>query len=48
VLFADTEGISKKYKMAAKAGEDLLAFATGDIDPATSDWLGSNAELAND
>jgi hypothetical protein len=33
VLFADTEGISKKYKIAAKAGEDLSAFATGDMDP---------------
>lgn len=33
VLFADTEGISKKYKMAAKAGEDLSAFAMGDMDP---------------
>jgi hypothetical protein len=33
VLFADTEGISKKYKMAAKAGEDLSVFSTGDMDP---------------
>ena len=33
VLFADTEGISKKYKLTAKAGEDLSAFSTGDIDP---------------
>ena len=32
VLFADTEGISKKYRLAAKAGEDLSAFSTGGMD----------------
>jgi hypothetical protein len=26
VLFADTEKISKKYKLDAKAGEDLRTF----------------------
>jgi hypothetical protein len=33
VLFADTEGIFKKYKLTAKAGEDLLVYSTGDMDP---------------
>jgi hypothetical protein len=33
VLFADTEGISKKYKLTAKAGEDLLVFLAADMDP---------------
>ncbi|KIM95398.1 hypothetical protein OIDMADRAFT_134549 [Oidiodendron maius Zn] len=33
VLFADTEAISKKYKLAAKAGDDLSVFSTGDMDP---------------
>jgi hypothetical protein len=33
VLFADTESISKRYKLAAKAGEDLSAYSTGDMDP---------------
>jgi hypothetical protein len=33
VLFADTEGISKKYKLSAKAGEDLSVYSTGDMDP---------------
>jgi hypothetical protein len=33
VLFADTEGISKKYRSTAKAGEDLSTFSTGDLDP---------------
>jgi len=32
VLFANTEGISKKYKLTAKAGEDLSTFSTGDMD----------------
>lgn len=33
VLFADTENISKKYKLDAKAGEDLSAYLTADMDP---------------
>ncbi len=33
VLFASTESISKKHKMATKAGEDLSVFATGAMDP---------------
>jgi hypothetical protein len=33
VLFADTESISKKYKLTAKAGEDLSAYSTGDMNP---------------
>ncbi|KAH8595488.1 small s protein [Bisporella sp. PMI_857] len=33
VLFADTETISKKYKLTAKVGEDLSAYSTGDMDP---------------
>jgi hypothetical protein len=33
VLFADTEGISKKHKLTAKVGEDLSAFSVGDMDP---------------
>ncbi|KFY02934.1 hypothetical protein O988_01802 [Pseudogymnoascus sp. VKM F-3808] len=32
-LFADTEGASKKYKLTAKADEDLSAYSTGDMDP---------------
>ncbi len=32
VLFADTESISKKYKLNAKAGEDLSAYLTGNMD----------------
>jgi uncharacterized small protein (DUF1192 family) len=32
VLFADTESISKKYKLTAKAGEDLSAYSTDDMD----------------
>ena len=33
VLFADTESISKKYKLTANAGEDLSVYSTGDMDP---------------
>ncbi|OBT38472.1 hypothetical protein VE00_11147 [Pseudogymnoascus sp. WSF 3629] len=33
VLFADTEGTSKKYKLTAKADEDLSSYSTGDMDP---------------
>jgi hypothetical protein len=33
VLFADTESVSKKYRLTAKAGEDLSAYSTGDMDP---------------
>jgi uncharacterized small protein (DUF1192 family) len=33
VLFADTEGASKKYKLTAKADEELSAYSTGDMDP---------------
>ena len=29
----DTKSISKKYKLTAKAGEDLLVYLTGDMDP---------------
>ena len=32
MLFTDTESISKKYKLTAKAGEDFSAYLTGDID----------------
>jgi hypothetical protein len=32
VLFADTESISKKYKLTAKASEDLSAYSTSDMD----------------
>jgi len=32
VLVADTEGISKKYKLATKPSKDLFAFSTGDMD----------------
>jgi hypothetical protein len=32
VLFADAESISKKYKLTAKADEDLSAYSSGDID----------------
>ena len=33
VLFEDSEDISKKYKLNAKAGEDLSVYSTGDMDP---------------
>jgi uncharacterized small protein (DUF1192 family) len=33
VLFVDTESISKKYKLTAKAGEDLSVYSAGDLDP---------------
>jgi hypothetical protein len=32
MLFADTKSISKRYKLTAKAGEDLLEYSTGDIE----------------
>jgi hypothetical protein len=32
-LFADTEEISKEYKLKAKAGEDLTLFTATDMDP---------------
>ena len=32
-LFAATEGISRKYKLSAKSGEDLSTLSTGDLDP---------------
>jgi len=33
-LFAQTDEISKKYKLTAKVGEDLSAFSATDMDPA--------------
>lgn len=33
VLFADSENISKKHKLNAKAGDDLSVYSTGDMDP---------------
>ena len=33
-LFADSEGISKKYKLSAKAGEDLSLCSASDMNPA--------------
>lgn len=33
VLFADTENISRKYKLKARDGEDLSIFTTDDMDP---------------
>ena len=33
MLFADNESISKKYKLTAKAEEDLSAYSTGNMDP---------------
>jgi hypothetical protein len=32
-LFADTEEISKEYKLKAKAGEDLTLFIATNMDP---------------
>lgn len=32
VLFANTESISKKYKLTAKDSADLLIYSTGDMD----------------
>ncbi|USP82176.1 hypothetical protein yc1106_09450 [Curvularia clavata] len=34
VLFADTEKISKKYQLEAKAGDDLAVLAPDDLEPA--------------
>jgi uncharacterized small protein (DUF1192 family) len=33
MLFANTDSISQKYRLTAKAGEDLSAYSTGDMDP---------------
>lgn len=32
MLFADTEGTSKKYKLTGKADKDLSVYSTGDMD----------------
>jgi hypothetical protein len=46
VLFADTEKISKKYRLEAKAGEDLSILAPDDIDTAVMALSNKMRELA--
>src|SRR6266536_1358700 len=46
VLFADTEKISKKYRLNATAGEDLSILLTDDIDPAIMALNNKMKELA--
>lgn len=46
VLFADTEKISKKYKLNAKAGEDLSVLSAGDMDPVVTSLSNKMRELA--
>jgi Prion-inhibition and propagation len=46
VLFADTEKISKKYKLSAKAGDDISTYTTNDMDPALMALNNKMRELA--
>jgi hypothetical protein len=46
LLFANTEKISKKYRLNAKAGEDLSIPLTDDIDPAIMALNNKMRELA--
>lgn len=46
VLFADSEHISKKYKLAAKANEDLSPFSTDDMDSAIAALDNTMKDLA--
>jgi Prion-inhibition and propagation len=46
VLFANIEKISKKYKLKAKAGEDLSILAPDDMDPAVMALSNRMRELA--
>jgi hypothetical protein len=45
-LFADTEKISKKYKLNANAGDDLSTLSTDDMDPAVMVLSNKMKELA--
>jgi hypothetical protein len=45
-LFADTEKISKKYKLNANAGDDLSTLSTNDMDPAVMALSNKMKELA--
>ena len=45
-LFADTEKISKKYKLNANAGDDLSTLSTDDMDPAVMALSNKMKELA--
>jgi hypothetical protein len=46
VLFANTEKISKKYRLNAKAGEDLSVLGPDDVDPAVMAINNKMKELA--
>jgi hypothetical protein len=46
VLFANSENISEKHKLNAKAGEDLSILAPGDLDPAVMALGNKMRELA--
>jgi hypothetical protein len=46
VLFANTEKISKKYKLSAKAGDDLSILGPDDMDPAITAISNKMRELA--
>jgi Prion-inhibition and propagation len=46
LLFANTEKISKKYRLNARAGEDLSILLTDDIDPAIMALSNRMKELA--
>jgi hypothetical protein len=46
VLFANTEKISKKYRLNAKAGDDLSILGPGDMDPVVMAINNKMKELA--
>jgi hypothetical protein len=46
ILFADTESISKKYKIKAQNGDDLSVFLADDLDPTVMALANKMKELA--
>jgi hypothetical protein len=46
ILFADTESISKKYKLKAQDGDDLSVFMDDDLDPAVMALANKMKKLA--
>ncbi|MCJ1309529.1 hypothetical protein MMC25_003189 [Agyrium rufum] len=46
ILFADTENISKKYKLKAQDGEDISVFTTDDMDPVVMALVNKLRDLA--
>jgi hypothetical protein len=46
VLFANTEKISKRYRLNVRAGEDLSILAPNDMDPAVNALNNKMRELA--